>query len=49
MTEKNLNATDTVTTTNGMTKSEGLETGLYLIQPEEVVTDNYTYTFAPSL
>ena len=49
VTEKKLDATDTVTTTNGMTKSEGLETGLYLIQPEEVVTDNYTYTFAPSL
>ena len=49
VTEKKLDAADTITTTNGMAKSEGLETGLYLIQPEEVVTDNYTYTFVPSL
>ena len=38
-----------VVTKNGMVTASKLETGLYLICPEQVVTDNYTYTFAPSM
>ena len=38
-----------VVTKNGMVTASKLETGLYLICPEQVVTDNYTYTFAPYL
>lgn len=47
VTEKNLDATASVTTSNEI--ADGLGTGLYLIVPKEVITDNYTYTFAPSL
>lgn len=38
-----------VVTKNGTVTASKLETGLYLICPEQVVTDNYTYTFAPSM
>lgn len=38
-----------VVTKNGTVTANKLETGLYLICPEQVVTDNYTYTFAPSM
>lgn len=38
-----------VVTKNGTVTAGKLETGLYLICPEQVVTDNYTYTFAPSM
>lgn len=47
--DKKLKESKQVTTTNGLATASGLPTGLYLIQPEEVVTDHYTYTFAPSL
>ena len=38
-----------VVTKKGTVTASKLETGLYLICPEQVVTDNYTYTFAPSM
>ena len=41
--------TKEVVTKNGLVTASNLETGLYLICPAEVVTDNYTYTFTPSM
>lgn len=48
-TDNSLEPTKTVATKSGIVTADNLETGLYLICPEEVVTDNYTYTFTPSL
>lgn len=49
VTDDSIAPTKEVVTKNGMVTANNLETGLYLICPAEVVTDNYTYTFTPSL
>lgn len=49
VTDGSIAPTKEVVTKNGMVTASKMETGLYLICPEQVVTDNYTYTFAPSM
>lgn len=42
-------AAETSTAENGIVSFKGIETGLYLVETESIVTDNYIYNFKPYL